>query len=213
MRIAEIDSIEDYIIEQERLGTIDRIDLNTLTHVVNQALPQLKPYPRNIAVNVSPISINKQDFRHQALEIIKHKSEDLKLSIEITELSPISNIHTARGFVRALQSLGCTVGMDDVGSGHASTEIVEQLGLDYIKLSSKITEHVLRCEESRQSILEIVRYAADRDIPIVAEHIETTDQYQWLKSAGCKLGQGWLFAKPGLPFTESEPFYCDLGGQ
>jgi EAL domain-containing protein (putative c-di-GMP-specific phosphodiesterase class I) len=191
------------LIEQwEADGRIVDLDLHTLERVINAAShdPHLKPTP--VAVNVSAISIVSRDFQNEAERILWNRPLGVNLSIEITETQPITDLELAQRFVRRARAAGCHIGLDDYGDGHAILRAIEQLNLDYLKLSSTVTTQILHNEAHRRLVLGVVRYAQLRNIEIVAEHIDQFEQYLWLKSAGVALGQGWLFGKAASPIVD-----------
>ncbi|MGI8548679.1 MAG: EAL domain-containing protein, partial [Gemmatimonadaceae bacterium] len=88
--------------------------------------------------------------------------------------------------------------IDDFGAGHSGLNLLAYFQPDMIKLD----RNLLRGIESRgprQSITRaIVMVCTDLGIDIVAEGVETVEEFAWLEHAGVRLFQGYLFAKPGF---------------
>ena len=100
------------------------------------------------------------------------------------------------------------VAIDDFGAGYAGLNLLSEFQPEFIKLDM----HLVRGIESngpRQAIVRgIVRTCADLGIDIIAEGVETVNEFQWLYQEGIKFYQGRLFADPAfeqLPQTFSLP--------
>lgn len=210
LRIEGIEDIEAYTRSLEASGDIIELDLLTLEtvlrHLEDPALPSNLP----VAVNVSARSLGSDRFQRKAVALLQNSPASLDISVEITESSPIVNVEGARDFVRTVQNLGCTVGMDDYGDGFAYLDLVGELHLDYLKISSVITQHVLEDDESIEKINTAMHYALDRGIKVVAEHIDNLPQYLLLRDLGIHHGQGWLFAKADAMIEDPEKFQDSL---
>lgn len=210
LRIDGIDDIERFTRELEVTGEIIELDLNTLDAVLRHLEDPTLPSNLPVAVNVSAVSLGSSEFQAKALDLLEKSPASLDISVEITESSPIANLSTARDFVRSLQNLGCTVGMDDYGDGFAYLDLMEELHLDYLKISGRITQYVLDDDDAVEKTSAAVRYALSKDIEVVAEHIDNLPQYLLLRDLGIHYGQGWLFAKAAAMIEDPEKFQDSL---
>ena len=179
--------------ELENTGLIKNLDLWSLKRAIETS--QALDAPVLISVNLSGMSISDSRFCIHALDLLSQMDRSNKIGFEITESSPITCMATAARFVAEARSLGCSVGLDDLHTGHASMATVEALGLDFIKLPAEIT--TARSSVSEEIISKACHFAEKRGIQVVAEHIDNLDQLIWLKALGVGYGQGWLFAKAG----------------
>ena len=185
--------IEPLIRDLEREGQISELDLFSLESIVgvlNRRRSDVK-----IAVNISPISICCPYFQQEALSLIGMLNDPTSLSLEITERGKIRTPEAAKRLFSKLQRKGISLGLDDIGDGDATTDVVAEFCLDYLKLSSKLTIGIERSERKQKEVKKILAFAKERDLPVVAEHIEMLAQADWLTQAGCGLGQGWLYGK------------------
>lgn len=213
LRIDEVSDIEGFTRGLEHTGQIIELDLHTLERAVSLQEQVASFTALAVAINVSAISLVDREFQIQALTLLEKRHESLDISIEITESAPIKDMNSATQFVRNLQATGCSVGMDDYGDGYANLEVLNQLHLDYLKLSSCLTTNLLESDIARRTIAEALRMANDRGIKVVAEHIDNIRQYLVLKDMGIHYGQGWLFAKAGPLISDPEQFQNELGAR
>jgi EAL domain-containing protein (putative c-di-GMP-specific phosphodiesterase class I) len=206
LRIDGIQNIEAFTQSLEASGEIIELDLHTLDFVLRQLEEPGRSSTTPVAINVSALSLCDPHFQEKSLEMLANSPAKLDVSVEITESSPIINVDSAKHFVRTLQALGCTVGMDDYGDGYACLELIDELQLDYLKISSALTQYVMESEESVDRINMALRYAQERDIGVIAEHIDNIPQYLALRDMGVQQGQGWLFAKADTMIEDPDLF-------
>jgi sensor c-di-GMP phosphodiesterase-like protein len=120
--------------------------------------------------------------------------------LEVTERQPLDNLTMARRVIAALQGLGASVGLDDVGTGHSGLSYMLKLGVDFIKID-KIFVDAIGTERYSTTIIEtLVNLARDMHMEIIAEGVETFEQVQHLRERGIRKAQGYVFAPP-LPGT------------
>lgn len=172
------------------------LDLHTLKHVLAEWHLLPSPLRKPVAVNISPNSIDSSYFREYSLSLME-KHRHLELSLEITEDAPLSSTVPVHEYLHSVQAMGITVGLDDLGDGHSSLDQVGAFNLDYIKLSHTLTTQILSSSEVRKAIVSIIEYVETNGLSLVAEHIDSVEQFRWLRDAGVSHGQGWLFAKAG----------------
>jgi EAL domain-containing protein (putative c-di-GMP-specific phosphodiesterase class I) len=119
----------------------------------------------------------------------------------IIELTEGEVIHDPIGFTKLMDSyrgLGMRVAIDDFGAGYSGLNLLAEFQLDSVKLDM----HLVRSIDSkgpRQAIVRAVLQACgDLGIDVIAEGVETVEEYRWFKAAGIVLFQGFLFARPAF---------------
>lgn len=147
-----------------------------------------------VAVNVSAVSLCSPGF-HARIDKILGAAGRPKISFEITETRPISSMSLASNFVAMVRDHGCLIGLDDFGDGAALFSTVETLGLDFLKLSSRLTKKIGVSEDIEDVIHHAVAICKARGMSVVGEHVETLSQMDWLRNIGVDQGQGWFFSK------------------
>jgi sensor c-di-GMP phosphodiesterase-like protein len=116
--------------------------------------------------------------------------------LEITEREPLEDLDTAWHVIAALQQLGCTVAIDDVGTGHGGLSYLLKLGANCIKID-KLFIDAIGTERHSTPIIEMLVELANRmRMEIYAEGVESFDQVKYLRERGIFLAQGYAFAPP-----------------
>jgi EAL domain-containing protein (putative c-di-GMP-specific phosphodiesterase class I) len=88
------------------------------------------------------------------------------------------------------------IALDDVGSGYSSLNMIIQLHPDIIKVDREIVKNIDKNSSNQSVFAAIVKIAKDNDIVVLAEGIETKEEFSYLKENGATLVQGYYFAKP-----------------
>ena len=104
--------------------------------------------------------------------------------------------------------LGFATAIDDFGAGYSGLNLLADFQPDYLKLDIKLVRDIHR-DRSRQAIVSgIVTVCRDLGVRIVAEGVEQVDEARWLRDAGIRYFQGYLFARPAfeaLPAVTIDP--------
>jgi EAL domain-containing protein (putative c-di-GMP-specific phosphodiesterase class I) len=124
-----------------------------------------------------------------------------QLGVELTETSLISNMSTALRVLSGLRQLGITLLMDDFGTGYSSLNYLQSFSFDMLKIDSSFISRMEAGNSALQIVHTIIELARVLGMEVVAEGIETMEQYRLLCKLGCRFGQGYLFARP-MPATE-----------
>jgi sensor c-di-GMP phosphodiesterase-like protein len=116
--------------------------------------------------------------------------------LEVTERDEITNLAATRRMIAALQSLGCRVAIDDVGTGHSGLSYILKLGVDIIKIDKLFVEAIRTERESQAIVATLVDLARNLRMQIVAEGVENFEQVLYLREQGIGAVQGFVFAPP-----------------
>ncbi|MDR6677269.1 bifunctional diguanylate cyclase/phosphodiesterase [Pseudomonas oryzihabitans] len=165
-----------------------------------------------LAINISPRQFAKRDLAStisRALARSRLPAEHLEL--EITEGTLMSNVEEALMSLATLKTLGVRIAVDDFGTGYSSLAYLRRFPLDKLKIDQSFM-HELRSDSgthSSQAIAAaIVALGQGLDLDVLAEGVETTEQWDILRKLGCQQCQGFLFSTP-LPPPEFEAWYAD----
>ncbi len=118
------------------------------------------------------------------------------LTLEITESVFMTNTPQSVDVIQRLKGLGVKLSIDDFGTGYSSLAYLQQLPVDELKIDRTFVGDEGKASDSVKLVETIVRLASDLGLDTVAEGIETTEQFERLRSTGCHLAQGYLFARP-----------------
>jgi len=123
--------------------------------------------------------------------------------LEITERSAISNFKSFYEYLKAFRDFGFHFAVDDVGGGYASLESIVETRPEVVKIDRHILTNLSR-DAFKQSIVKfMVSFCKENNILLVAEGIETKDDFCIIKKLGIDAGQGYYFGRPS-PRMEPE---------
>jgi EAL domain-containing protein (putative c-di-GMP-specific phosphodiesterase class I)/CheY-like chemotaxis protein len=129
--------------------------------------------------------------------------------LEITERARLEQFPDAAAKISQLRELGYRIALDDIGAGYAGLASFALLEPDIIKLDMALVRDLDRARTKRRLIRSLLEVCRDFGMQVVAEGIETTRERDALIDLGCDLMQGYLFARPGLPFPQPNPIRND----
>jgi diguanylate cyclase (GGDEF)-like protein len=155
-----------------------------------------------VAVNVS----NRQFWRGRLIDDVRDclRANDLRpdsLILEITEGVIMHDVKLARRMLDEFHELGVGLHIDDFGTGHSSLEALCHLPIDALKIDKSFVAQLGTDRRSTELVRTIVLMGVNLGMELVAEGIETQDQWSLLRRTQCTYGQGYLFSRP-LPADE-----------
>jgi len=122
------------------------------------------------------------------------------LELELTESVVMKNCQSASERLGQLRALGISSAIDDFGTGYSSLKYLQNLPIDTLKIDQSFVRNLdpLSNGESGNGaiIRAIVTLAQQLGLRVVAEGVETKEEFELLRRLGCDLVQGYLFAKP-----------------
>jgi diguanylate cyclase (GGDEF)-like protein len=153
--------------------------------------------PITVAVNLSPIDLLDLDFADRIIEIINaYQPLSRHLILEITERALLSDYQHIHGSLQRLANTGARLAIDDFGTGYSSLDRLIHLPIHQIKLDRSIVAHLPGPREHEAITRTTIELAHALDATVVAEGIETREQWDYLKDAGCDVAQGYLIGRP-----------------
>jgi EAL domain-containing protein (putative c-di-GMP-specific phosphodiesterase class I) len=121
-----------------------------------------------------------------------------RLIIEITEGEIIEDQPRFAEVVNEFRGLGLKVAIDDFGAGYSGLNLLADFQPDQIKIDMKLVRGISR-NGPRQAIVRAISQAcSDLGIDVIAEGVETVEEFEWLANEGLQFFQGYLFAKPAF---------------
>jgi len=108
--------------------------------------------------------------------------------------------------MRCLRKSGFKIHVDDFGTGYSSLACLNQFPIDTLKLDRSLIANLTTQRYARKLVEFVLRLAKETNVSLIAEGIETQDQYDLLIEWGCQFGQGYLIARPML--GESYPSFA-----
>lgn len=133
----------------------------------------------------------------QALTVNGIKASEVKL--EITERVLIGGVFVYDWITKA-RKLGFSVALDDFGTGYSSLSYLANLEVNNLKIDKSFVEKMHSDEKTKHIVTSLVNLSKSLNLTVIAEGVETTQEWETLKKMGCDYMQGYLFSKP-LPLN------------
>jgi diguanylate cyclase (GGDEF)-like protein len=130
-----------------------------------------------------------------AHELALHKVDPRRLVLEVTESVVVNQIDQAVSRLNEFKSLGCGLALDDFGTGYSSLSHLKRMPIDILKIDRAFVTDIGQVSDD-SFIQAIIDLGKTLGMKTVAEGIETQQQLDWLRGAGCSSGQGFYLAKP-----------------
>jgi EAL domain-containing protein (putative c-di-GMP-specific phosphodiesterase class I) len=148
-------------------------------------------------LNVHPSELTEGWLIRPDDPIFAHDSD---VYLEITESVPLSHFDLCQRVLDELRGRGGVhLVVDDLGAGFSNLKRIADLAPRMVKLDRDLIAGIERSPRQRQLVRSVVRLCDDLEATVVAEGIETLDEYLALCDTGARYGQGFLFARPGFP--------------
>ncbi|WP_343731286.1 EAL domain-containing protein [Duganella sp.] len=160
----------------------------------------------SVAINMPETTlISDAGYSMLTSAVQRHGLDWGDIAIEITEDVFVNKYaEQILATVLKLRERGVSIALDDFGTGFASLTNLRNFHFDDIKIDRSFVSEIGKDVKSEQIIKAMINLAADLGKSCVAEGVETEEQLQFLRQAGCAIGQGYLFAQP-QPFEVATP--------
>ena len=158
--------------------------------------------PLRIAINISARQMSDKGLVAFLSETIKKTGLTVEsLELEITESAVMSNQEHAEKVLNELKGLGFHLTMDDFGTGYSSLAYLKRFPFDSVKIDQSFVRGIPESKDDEAIVEAIIAMAHSLQLKVVAEGVETKEQYDFLRTLGCDQIQGYYFSKP-IPSNE-----------
>jgi diguanylate cyclase (GGDEF)-like protein len=170
--------------------------------VVRSVCRQISDWRRNGFDLTVAVNLSGKDFLHGdpyaliARELSAAGIPAASLELEVTESVLVGDFAGVSAGLAALRSLGCSVALDDFGSGYSSLKYLQRLPVDRLKVDQSFITDVHRNAGDGAIFEAIVTLARQVGLIVTAEGVEERGQLEWLRAHGCDEVQGFLLARP-----------------
>ena len=152
-----------------------------------------------IGVNLSPLQLQRDEFLAELEQTMaNHGVTGREVSFEITESAIASSAEVLEQRVRVLQEHGMQVSLDDFGTGYSSLGRLQSMSFDVVKIDRMFVGRLGESEAGHQVLEAIITLAHLLGMQVVAEGVETEEQYKMLQEMGCNTMQGYYVSRPLL---------------
>ncbi len=129
-----------------------------------------------------------------------------QLELELTETVLMENIESNIDMLNNIKALGVGLSIDDFGTGYSSLGYLKRLPVNVIKVDRSFVMDIPHDRDDMEITAAVIAMAHKLHYKVVAEGIETAEQFQFLRESGCDYGQGYYFSPPLYP--EALVDYC-----
>ncbi len=156
----------------------------------------------HLSVNVSPAQFRDPAFEKQVERILlQTEFPPDRLQLEITEGYLLADPERAIRAIQAFKAMGMSIALDDFGTGFTSIHYLQSYGFSHIKLDKSLLDGLGPDTRASLLITGATYLANGLDMQVIAEGVETNNQVQLLRAAGCHKLQGYFFGRP-MPLSD-----------
>jgi diguanylate cyclase (GGDEF)-like protein len=149
-----------------------------------------------VSVNVSALQFNR-GFARTVQKILEDTGLDpATLELELTEGLLMDDASATVKSLQALKEIGVSLSIDDFGTGYSSLSYLSRFPLDELKIDRGFVTKFQESDNDASVVLAIIALAKSMNLRLVAEGVETQEQYQFLIGNGAHIIQGYLFSEP-----------------
>ena len=183
----------------EELGSITALDWYMMKEVCVFLKNELKNSGKvvPISVNFSRVHTKENNFAAMLCDAVDAFGIPHELiEVEVTESAMATDEKNVIAFAHSIRESGFAISIDDFGSGLSSLNFVKDVPANVIKIDKSLLSGNCESEKERIVLESIFEFAHRLKMVTVAEGVETKEQLGFLRTCGCELIQGYLFAKP-----------------
>ncbi len=190
---------DNFIHLLEETGMIVEVGFWIMRQVVKdlQLWRRLNLNPPGVAVNVSPIQLEQQNFLASLQTILRDTDgRSNGLNIEITESAVMTEVKKNIPKLQALREMGFEIAIDDFGTGYSSLSYLSRLPVNALKIDRSFIVDITEHPNSLAIVTSIISLAHSLDLQVIAEGVEREEQAKLLRLLRCDLIQGFLYSPP-----------------
>ncbi len=183
----------------EEIGFISSID----NWVLRTAAAQSRSWidagfpPLCMTVNISAHQFQQPSFIQTVKGILKDTGLDPSyLDIEITESTAMRDIDRSVPHLKGLHELGISLSIDDFGTGYSSLNYLKRFPVHKLKIDKSFIHGITEDRNDQAIVRAVIAMGHNLGMTVIAEGVETKEQYEFLKTADCDEVQGFLFSEP-----------------
>jgi|GEM_PF-2478701 len=153
-----------------------------------------------LAINLSSTQLNKINLIKDINNIVANSGlKRDRIEFEITETSIMQEGVAVNDFLRDLKQAGYGLSIDDFGTGYSSLERLKKLPVELLKIDKSFIDDLAENSEDYFIVKAIISLAHSLNLLVLAEGVETTQQFNILNGLNCDIIQGYLFSQPLCP--------------
>lgn len=151
--------------------------------------------PIRVAVNLSARQFRQPNLADKVAQILTATGLDPDLLVlELTETSVMENVEATIVTLQRLQAMGVHISIDDFGTGYSSLNYLKRFPIDVLKIDKSFVQEISTDSNDAAIAKAIIAMAQSLQLKVVAEGVETEEQFAFLRQNGCHAMQGYLFS-------------------
>ncbi|WP_395066440.1 EAL domain-containing protein [Paraburkholderia silvatlantica] len=159
--------------------------------------------PVRVSVNFSAKTFHQRDIAQLVKDVLHETGlQACWLEIELTESTLMRNAEEAVSMLNELHALGIGIAIDDFGTGYSSLSYLKRLPVDRLKIDRSFVADIGTSSDDETITAAIIALAHELQLQVIAEGVETSAQFAFLRERACDELQGYFFAPP-LPGDEA----------
>jgi EAL domain-containing protein (putative c-di-GMP-specific phosphodiesterase class I) len=201
-----------FISAAEECGLIVSIGQWVLERACRQAKYWLdQGFPIVVSVNLSAAQFRQRNLLQNIADTLRLSGlEPRYLALEITESILLNGQDSIYETMVSLKELGVKLAIDDFGTGYSSLSYLKRIQVDKLKIDRSFVHEITHDPKDTEIIRAIVAMAKSLELKVVAEGVETAQQFSYLQSIGCDEYQGF-YSSQSLSGIEFGQFRYDAG--
>jgi len=171
--------------------------------VLREACRQAKSWfdadlvPMPIAINVSAVELRSTGFVQGVSAILQETGLDPNyLEFELTETALLQDQNSTTGVLRALKDIGVQLTLDDFGTGYSSLSYLKRYPIDALKIDKSFVRGLCTNVSDANIVSAVINMGKSFGLNVIAEGVETPEQFMRLQAQQCSEGQGNYFNAP-----------------
>jgi diguanylate cyclase len=148
-------------------------------------------------VNASGLEFRAKGYFENLRATLKETGlEPCYLEIELTESVLMHNAEFTHSMLHALSALGVKLAIDDFGTGYSSLSYLRQFPIDTLKIDQSFVNQMISSPDNASIVRAVISMSKSLNQKVIAEGIETPEQFAFLQAQDCDEGQGYYFSRP-----------------
>ena len=185
----------------EETGLIQPLGQYVMEHAIKQTkLWNQQGHNLSVGINLSVRQFMQADLvEKMKLLIDKYQIDPANIDLEITETIVMQDAGNSINKMHSLKELGVKLSMDDFGTGYSSLSYLNQFPLDVLKIDRSFVKDISGNKNDGAIARAVIAMAHSMNLKVVAEGVETEEQFEFLNAHDCEVIQGYLISRPVPP--------------
>jgi diguanylate cyclase (GGDEF)-like protein/PAS domain S-box-containing protein len=190
---------EKFIPIAEQCGYIVPIGRWVLREACRQSQSWLRAdlAPMPVAINISAVELRSKDFVQCVRAALQETGMDVRyLEFELTETALLQDPTSTIAVLRALKDMGVRLTLDDFGTGYSSLSYLKRFPIDALKIDKSFVRGLCSNADDANIVSAVINMGKSFGLKVIAEGVETREQFLRLQAQQCTEGQGHYFQAP-----------------